>query len=559
PPPPPPRRSFPSSHGLTTTRSGEVIITSKKEPGFMKKAESEELETQKPQVKLRRTVSEVVRPASTPPIIASAIKDDDDEDRIIAELEVFQRSSPFLPKLRPEPLAAAVCPGHAAWWPNGASLAAQGWKEPERAGAAGSRAVSLPRIVLSEWVSQPPSPEAEPEAPEGSGPAGHGDGSGSGGAGSERAPARERAGNCADVPAPGRLRCRSDGEGKHWASLGILEASPAACGDVPASATQPWSGPSRWWDCAAGRELMSPPVSSKGTCPPGHRGHQHDGEGSGLAAGSAPAKPGGGGTFPDGNTADRGSGAGAEDATAPQVPRSLLCPVPKPRSSLGTDPEQQGSREFPSEHPKAPGRSSLHLPAQGEAAGMESGVGGTPAAGPCPLGPRGRRPEAPSPPHPTAPRSKEIYEGTYRRLDSLEETIRELEITINEISSHVSVQLVFPKELLGPEEPEDAGKGRDTGLGRPASSSCDSDPALHPHEANDAPESPSRSKPALRPKPRAPLASPQSGGVSIPPMKMVNPASRLKQSQQGSPDKSKHIKQRMEYMRIQGQQQVVYP
>lgn len=50
----------------------------------------------------------------------------------------------------------------------------------------------------------------------------------------------------------------------------------------------------------------------------------------------------------------------------------------------------------------------------------------------------------------------------------------------------------------------------------------------------------------------------QSGGVSIPAMKMVNPASRLKQSQQGSPDKSKHIKQRMEYMRIQGQQQVAY-
>uniref|UniRef100_A0A8C9ENE3 SRC kinase signaling inhibitor 1 n=1 Tax=Pavo cristatus TaxID=9049 RepID=A0A8C9ENE3_PAVCR len=130
PPPPPPRRSFPSSHGLTTTRSGEVIVTSKKEPGFMKKAESEELETQKPQVKLRRTVSEVVRPASTPPIIASAIKDDDDEDRIIAELEVFQRSSasPFLPTLRYDPLAAAVSPGHADMWPNGASVAAEGWK-----------------------------------------------------------------------------------------------------------------------------------------------------------------------------------------------------------------------------------------------------------------------------------------------------------------------------------------------------------------------------------------------------------------------------------------------
>lgn len=56
----------------------------------MQKAESEELEVQKPQVKLRRTVSEVARPASTPPIIASAIKDEDDEDRIIAELEVGQ-------------------------------------------------------------------------------------------------------------------------------------------------------------------------------------------------------------------------------------------------------------------------------------------------------------------------------------------------------------------------------------------------------------------------------------------------------------------------------------
>nr|XP_021401145.1 SRC kinase signaling inhibitor 1-like [Lonchura striata domestica] len=42
-------------------------------------------------------------------------------------------------------------------------------------------------------------------------------------------------------------------------------------------------------------------------------------------------------------------------------------------------------------------------------------------------------------------------------------------------------------------------------------------------------------------------------------MKVVNPASRLKQGQQGSPDKGKHIKQRMEYMRIQGQQQATRP
>ncbi|XP_077662474.1 SRC kinase signaling inhibitor 1 [Eretmochelys imbricata] len=101
PPPPPPRRSFPSSHGLTTTRTGEVIVTSKKDSSFMKKAESEELEPQKPQVKLRRTVSEVTRPASTPPIIASAIKDDDEEDRIIAELESGGVSIPAMKMVNP--------------------------------------------------------------------------------------------------------------------------------------------------------------------------------------------------------------------------------------------------------------------------------------------------------------------------------------------------------------------------------------------------------------------------------------------------------------------------
>ncbi|XP_072775080.1 SRC kinase signaling inhibitor 1 isoform X3 [Taeniopygia guttata] len=121
PPPPPPRRSFPSSHGLTTTRSGEVIVTSKKEPGFMKKAESEELETPKPPVKLRRAVSEVARPASTPPAIASAGKDDDEEERILAELEVFQRSSasPSPPAPRWDPLEAAS-PGRSEPRPDGA-------------------------------------------------------------------------------------------------------------------------------------------------------------------------------------------------------------------------------------------------------------------------------------------------------------------------------------------------------------------------------------------------------------------------------------------------------
>ncbi|XP_029105047.1 SRC kinase signaling inhibitor 1-like isoform X4 [Scleropages formosus] len=97
PPPPPPRRSFPSSHGLTTNRTGEVIVTSK----TLKKAESDEAEVQKPLVKLRRVASEAPRPASTPPIIAaSGVKDENDEEKIIAELEVFQRT-PIKVKVSP--------------------------------------------------------------------------------------------------------------------------------------------------------------------------------------------------------------------------------------------------------------------------------------------------------------------------------------------------------------------------------------------------------------------------------------------------------------------------
>ncbi|XP_029428650.1 SRC kinase signaling inhibitor 1 isoform X2 [Rhinatrema bivittatum] len=140
PPPPPPRRSFPSSHGLTTTRTGEVIVISKKEATFIKKADSEELESQKPQVKLRRTMSEVTRPASTPPIVASGIKDDDDEDRIIAELEVFERSScsPFIPKFHCDQLTAAVSLSTTDMWPNEAT-AATGWK---------SGGVSIPAMKM---------------------------------------------------------------------------------------------------------------------------------------------------------------------------------------------------------------------------------------------------------------------------------------------------------------------------------------------------------------------------------------------------------------------------
>uniref|UniRef100_A0A3Q3BLC8 SRC kinase signaling inhibitor 1 n=1 Tax=Kryptolebias marmoratus TaxID=37003 RepID=A0A3Q3BLC8_KRYMA len=85
PPPPPPRRSFPSAHGLTTNRTGEVIVTAKTQK--VRRVE-EDGEMPKTLVKLRRTPSDAPRPASTPPVIAaSAVRDEDDEEKIIAELE----------------------------------------------------------------------------------------------------------------------------------------------------------------------------------------------------------------------------------------------------------------------------------------------------------------------------------------------------------------------------------------------------------------------------------------------------------------------------------------
>ncbi|NXI88118.1 SRCN1 inhibitor, partial [Rhipidura dahli] len=545
PPPPPPRRSFPSSHGLTTTRSGEVIVTSKKEPGFMKKAESEELETQKPQVKLRRTVSEVVRPASTPPIIASAIKDDDDEDRIIAELEVFQRSSasPFLPTLlRCDPLEA-VSPGRSEPWPDGAAVAAEGWKEPLALAAPASRAFSLPQIVLTEWVSEPPSPEAEPElwvAP------------GSAAAGGQLPPEGTRRGR---VAAPGSS-----------------PKSPLAQG--PPEAPQPPASTSRGLPLAAGKAPPFPrdktggqggdaaldgasrPGGSDKTCPQGPAAPRSQRGGAGAAgttssvgAGIIPRIPG------DAERAGLPPGRSAGAPKAAWREESPPAPVPHAGIAAGREPALRGAAHSRAEQPpeQIPARS-------GHAAAPPGWDGGVPAASEDPgtgeKATRGLCRGHSSPGCPTAPSKKEIYEDTYQRLDSLEETIRELEMTISEISSHPAVEFALPKDALRPEE---AGKSRgDLGLG-----GCDGDTALDLSQAKDgAPRSPSpsRTKPALLPKPQPPPGTPQSGGgVSIPAMKVVNPASRLKQGQQGSPDKGKHIKQRMEYMRIQGQQQVLHP
>ncbi|KAG5280002.1 hypothetical protein AALO_G00083860 [Alosa alosa] len=82
PPPPPPRRSFPSSPG-PTSRSGEPITSEKS----LKKCESEDSDMPKPMVKLRKSLSEVPRPASTPPT-TGAQREGADDERNHADMEV---------------------------------------------------------------------------------------------------------------------------------------------------------------------------------------------------------------------------------------------------------------------------------------------------------------------------------------------------------------------------------------------------------------------------------------------------------------------------------------
>lgn len=66
-------------------------------------------------VKLRRTPSDTPRPASTPPVIAaSAVQDEDDEEKIIAELEV--RLPAAGPHIHPVTLDLNVCATFSQTW-----------------------------------------------------------------------------------------------------------------------------------------------------------------------------------------------------------------------------------------------------------------------------------------------------------------------------------------------------------------------------------------------------------------------------------------------------------
>ncbi|XP_031790123.1 SRC kinase signaling inhibitor 1 isoform X5 [Piliocolobus tephrosceles] len=461
PPPPPPRRSFPSSHGLTTTRTGEVVVTSKKDSAFIKKAESEELEVQKPQVKLRRAVSEVARPASTPPIMASAIKDEDDEDRIIAELEVFERSSvsslPPTPRrqliptlLSPQDLGP---PGGSAPGPTRKGMGTEQCEEPLGRALWKGRLLDWP----CPWHFGPSHPS----------------------------------------PAPfwlwePILRGPVDKAFCPWLTLCILRQHRAVePGEYEvALSASPVSIP-RFQAAPGPRAFCIPKIILTECAPSPPSPPEARLEELGPRTGPTP-RPW--------TLADSGRGW-----DGPQAPPGVVGETPGPRSSFV--PWKEGAAL------KRLGRGGCSLE-DGEArvpcpqGPAQDGIPETSTADTYPeeiLKDSGHDAQTCSREHQgqaAANSGCATWGTTAQRMDSLEETLRELEATLSNMGT-------------GP------------AVGSPGS------------------------------PPPLPL-SPQSGGGSVPPMKVVTPgASRLKaaQGQVGSPDKSKHGKQRAEYMRIQAQQQ----
>ncbi|KAM4792353.1 sickle tail protein homolog isoform 2-T2 [Cyanocitta cristata] len=91
PPPPPPRRSYLPGSGLTTTRSGEVIYTARKEAAAVK--ECSEDAGQIAQSKAPKEDQALSRSAGH--AVAPAAKDEEEEegDKIMAELQAFQKCS----------------------------------------------------------------------------------------------------------------------------------------------------------------------------------------------------------------------------------------------------------------------------------------------------------------------------------------------------------------------------------------------------------------------------------------------------------------------------------
>ncbi|XP_078501738.1 SRC kinase signaling inhibitor 1 isoform X2 [Lissotriton helveticus] len=666
PPPPPPRRSFPSSHGITTARTGEVIVTSKKETTYIKKADSEELESQKPQVKLRRTVSEVVRPASTPPIVASGIKDDDDEDRIIAELEVFQRSTGS-PNIYCDRLTAAVSPSPVDLWPYEATVAAKEWKDLDSLQSQHRGTFCLPQIVLTECVSDqvsPSEPDIELISGQGSlvcvqkaeqkGPKEEMSANPCSGSELKNYAFQSKNSQQLDLesknigsyeneicfhydihgssPLPSLCKESSIDKECH-PSVQYMEASEQNVDglSIQNKVDSPISGIvafiitmtmiqalsrkeaqellrtdeqnvsilnidlTRGLDSAEIRsqelfvhldnkplllifeEPLELSIANKvllsvlevdQECRPSAEFHREmDGRLSEThfvnmkEDHSACANVDGGYLKPT-------RGDGLEDIAGSPSHKQ---PVPKPRTFQGKDPkifvpkpcrlrvskvlyntlsqaiqsEVVSSRKMMNvltEQDKLLQKNETYkLTLAEEVKEVFSEL--TTTSEPC-----------------TTAASSELG-TTYKRLDSLEDTIRALELTLSEISEYhlpdyVSSLKYQGSQLVGTLTP-DVGDSEAQNVSENRRVSSKLLPLETQQETFNSSKMMSsvKAKPLLLPKPN--ISASQSGGVSIPAMKMVNPAaSRLKAvQQQASPDKSKHIKQRMEYMRIQGQQQ----
>ncbi|NXU37879.1 SKT protein, partial [Drymodes brunneopygia] len=91
PPPPPPRRSYLPGSGLTTTRSGDVIYTARKEAAAVKEGSEDAGQIAQP----KAPKEDQALSRSTGHAVAPAAKDEEEEegDKIMAELQAFQKCS----------------------------------------------------------------------------------------------------------------------------------------------------------------------------------------------------------------------------------------------------------------------------------------------------------------------------------------------------------------------------------------------------------------------------------------------------------------------------------
>ncbi|XP_013868828.1 sickle tail protein homolog isoform X15 [Austrofundulus limnaeus] len=95
PPPPPPRKTFTSSSsGMTTARSGEVVYTTRKESISAQEGE-EDAPPSSPQPKPAKAVPEIKPKPATPPLVTPDTREEEDEgDKIMAELQNTSVASP---------------------------------------------------------------------------------------------------------------------------------------------------------------------------------------------------------------------------------------------------------------------------------------------------------------------------------------------------------------------------------------------------------------------------------------------------------------------------------